>query len=237
MLIHRGIWLGLLDRPALQNATEVYYVTSTKYRDHAYQLSGFFPWEARALSRFFGDCRSFLVAAAGGGREVIALAKRNVHVDAFECSEELIQVSCRLFIVQKINSSIIIAQPDQVPPSLGVYDGIIVGWGAYMHIGGRNNRVRFLQQLRLHTNPGSPILLSFLTRVQSATYHKYVLAIARTVRRLRRSTESVELGDDLDPTFVHRFVQAEIADELAEGGFQLIHFSDQPYGHAVAQAV
>ena len=50
------------------------------------------------------------------------------------------------------------------------------------------------------------------------------------------STESVELGDDLDPTFVHRFTQAEIADEMKMGGFELVYFREQPYGHAVGLA-
>jgi hypothetical protein len=106
-----------------------------------------------------------------------------------------------------------------------------------MHIGGQDNRVRFLQQLRLHTHPGAPILLSFFTRDPQSQYHKYRFTIAQIVRKIRRSAEAVELGDDLDPTFVHRFTQADIVDELAKGGFQLIYFADHPYGHAVGRAI
>jgi hypothetical protein len=237
MLIHRGIWLGLLDRSALQHSTEEYYVTSATHHDPAYQLSGFLPWESQSLNRHFRDCRSFLVAGAGGGREVIALAKRDFRVDAFDCTESLIKTSNQLFKSLNIDGRIVLAPPDQVPPGFGVYDGIIVGWGSYMHICGQTTRIRFLRQLRQHSRPGSPLLLSFFTRDSASAYHYYRYNIARIVRRIRLSTEPVELGDDLDPTFVHRFTQAEIADEMKMGGYELVYFREQPYGHAVGRAI
>lgn len=236
LMIHHGIWLGMMDRNALQSATDAYYASSARYSDKIYLMSGFLPWEARALSRYFGNCRSFLVAAAGSGREVIALSKRNFEVDAFECAEELVRIGRQLLASQNIDIQLNLAPPDQVPPGLGIYDGLIVGWGAYMHISGRDNRVHFLQQLRHHAPPDSPILISFFTRDTQSKYYDYVFAIARVMRRLRRSAEPVELGDDLDPTFVHRFVKSEITDEFSAGGFDLVYFADLPYGHAVARA-
>ena len=45
-----------------------------------------------------------------------------------------------------------------------------------------------------------------------------------------------QVGDSLEPNFVHRFTRDEIASELAEGGFELKSFGVTPYGHALARA-
>jgi len=235
--IHRAFWLGFLDRPALQAVTDEYYSEPRCYSDESYNLSGLFPWETEALDRFYGDCHSILVAASGGGREVIALSRLNYQIEAFECSEALVRVSRLVFAAQDINSRVVHALPDQVPQELGVYDGIIIGFAAYMHIGGRENRIQFLSKLRLHIRPGSPILISFFERGSRLRYFKTTFMIAKNIRRLRRSAESVEYGDVLDPNFLHRFTQAEVAEEMASGGFQLVYAASNPNGHVVGLAL
>jgi hypothetical protein len=48
--------------------------------------------------------------------------------------------------------------------------------------------------------------------------------------------ERLEMGDDLQPNFVHRFVEVELAAELSAGGLELQSYAVAPYGHAVAFA-
>jgi hypothetical protein len=55
------------------------------------------------------------------------------------------------------------------------------------------------------------------------------------LRRLRQR-EKIELGDALEPEYVHYFTQNEIAGELREGGFALQYYGEDPYGHAVGMA-
>ena len=48
--------------------------------------------------------------------------------------------------------------------------------------------------------------------------------------------ETVELGDDLEPKCVHYFTPPERASELKAADSELVYYSAQPYGHAVAFA-
>jgi SAM-dependent methyltransferase len=195
--IPQGLWLGLLDRASLHCVTEATYCSMASYQRQSYNLSGLTNWESAVVERFFGDCRCILVGGAGGGREIIALSQRNFQVAAFDPSPVLVQSCIELLAEQRIQAEVIVSAPDEVPESLGIYDGLIVGWGAYLHIQGRHARVEFLKQFRRHVHLGGPILLSFWARESEARGFRWTYAVARCVRRLRRSREPVEPGDSL----------------------------------------
>jgi len=233
---HRGLWLGLLDQENLLRATEMTYAAWDGYQAPDHNLSDLYVWEESALAQCYQDCRTLLVGAAGGGRELIALAQRGYQVDGFECTPEMVASSKALLAARGIEATIVAAPPSQVPEAFGIYDGLIMGWGGYMHIIGRHNRIRFLQQFRRHVHPGAPILLSFFARNTESRHFYWVRTVANIVRRLRLSQERVELGDDLERTFDHHFTEDEIATEIAGAGFEMIHFSARPYGYALGRA-
>lgn len=236
--VHQGFWLGMLDREAFQQVDEHAYLTWKKlYDDRNYNLSGLWAWEASAVDRFFPNCQSILIAAAGGGREIIALVKRGFEVDAFDCSSHFVESCQQLLRGEGIEAGLFLALPDSVPEHLKAYDGIIVGWGAYMHIAGQENRVRFLTALHGYMREGGSLLVSFLTRAPNSHEAKLVFGIARTIRWLRRRRDDVELGDSLFGSFNHTFTRTEIERELGEGGFKLQFYAEQPYGHAVGTAL
>lgn len=234
--IHRGFWLGVLDREALHHVAERDYSARKMYRTSYHNLSGLFPWEETVISRFFGECHSVLLGAAGGGREIIALSRRGIQVDAFESCQELVEVSRHLLAVEGIGARVTISPPDRVPDGFGRYGGLIIGWGGYTHILGREARVRFLAELRRHVRPGGPILLSFLTRKPESLQHRLIFAIARFIRVLRRSRETVEPGDALFYAYLHFFTKDEIRQELEDSGYHLEYYSEDGYGHAVGRA-
>lgn len=207
------------------------------YRDDAYTGSGLRTWELDALARHFPREGSLLVGAAGGGREVVALCRRGFRVDAFECVDALVDYCREALPRLGVSARVLPAAPNAVPAGLGAYDGLIVGWGGYMHIAGRSRRVAFLRSLRGHVDPGAPLLLSFFARTDPSRALRLTFRIASALRRLRRSTDAVEYGDTLDGTFDHRFVREEVASELAAGGFELVAYATEPYGHAVGRAV
>lgn len=236
--IHQGFWLGVLDREALHRVVERQYWAWEKYQAPDYNTSGLRPWEEIVLDRFFSKCRSVLVGGAGGGREIIALSRRGVQVDAFECCQHLVESSRRLLACQGIAVRIIDSLPDQVPEEFGTYDGLIMGWGGYMHIAGSETRVRFLKQFRCHVKPGGPILLSFFRRGGKSSQLHWTFTIARIIRRVCGNREPVELGDTLSGTFDHYFSKEEIQQELQDAGFQLeYYYEEPPYGHAVGRAI
>ena len=233
--VFAGTWLGLLDRDALHAADDLYYHRARMYHTDSHNLSGLFAWEDGAFERHFQKCRSLIVTAAGGGREVIALARRGLEVHAFECHPELVEIANELLSQQGLRARVALAPRDDCPPWIPTCDGAIVGWSSHMLMQQRTSRIRFLQQLRLHMPPGAPVLLSFFTRTEDTRHLRLTAAIANAFRSIRRGPRA-EIGDDLIPNFVHYFTEAEIAGELQAGGFRLVEFS-QDGPHAVAYAV
>src|SRR5882724_5286372 len=221
--LHGAIWLGLLRRAELNHVNERSYAADRSHTDEIYNRSGLDAWERAAMAQYFGSCRSFLVGGAGGGREVIALCRQDLRADGFECNPSLVQLAQRLLRDEGLNARILACAADEVPTDLGVYEAGIVGFGVYMHLVGRGNRVRFLKEFARHLAPGAPLLASFATRGEGRQ-DRYVAAIARAIQRLRGVEEEVQIGDALGQRFTHQFTEREIAAEFLEAGFELLCF-------------
>ena len=241
---HMAIWLGFLDNSDLNEVTAANYNLSSGFESESHNLCGLWPCEEDVITRIFPDCQSLLVAAAGGGREAIALAKKGFEVTAFDSSEALTS-ACRANIAKaELKATILDSEPDQIPSGLGVYDGLVVGRGAYHHIPGRRRRIRFLQKCREHLRHNAPVFLDdFHTLPIVSKGFERTAYIASFVRRVRRSQDAIEIGDQLSPlNFYHRFQRQEVEVELHEAGFQLQFFAETPWGdganlaHAVARA-
>jgi hypothetical protein len=231
-----GTWLGLLDRTALHATDEVYYRRTRMYHDEHYNLSGFFPWEGQALEQYFQGCRSVLVTSAGGGREVVALARRGLAVAAFECHPGLAQGANELLSREGLTARVALAPRDECPSDIPTCDGAIIGWTSYTLMQHASTRVRFLKQLRAHLPNGAPLLVSVFARREALRYLRIVRGTANVLRAIR-GRQKAELGDDLVPNFVHHFSEDELAAELEAGGFRLAEFSRVGSPHAVAHAV
>jgi hypothetical protein len=104
-----------------------------------------------------------------------------------------------------------------------------------MLIRGRQRRIDFLRQLRNHAEPGAPVLVSFFHRAGDNRRYQMASAIGTSLARIRGG-ERVEVGDFLVPNFVHYFSKEQLDGELRAGGFELVHFGTEEYGHAVARA-
>lgn len=235
--VHQGIWLGLSSRKTLNKIATRQYQVWSKYQDETYNRSGFLLWERNVINHYFPNNSSVLVAAAGGGREVVALQHDSYRADGFDCAEELVQSAKKVLKAEKIDCTYLKSLPDEVPSSLEVYDGAIIGWGGYMHIQGRNRRIAFLRQMKEHLPDSAPLLLSFFTRPEISKKHALIRVIANSIKTIRLSSERLETGDMLDSTFDHHFTELEIKSELREAGFEMIYFSSECYGHAVASAI
>ena len=177
-----------------------------------------------------------LLPAVGGGRELIALSELGYKVNAFECVPSLVDVAQVFIQDNQLPATIQFAEPNEVPQGLAIHDGIILGWGAYMHMQGRDNRIAFLKKLRPHLEKGSPILISFAARDAHDRFYKIIYQVASLARRLRFS-ELPELGDTLPNTFDHYSTKDEIRQEMLEGSFEMIYYSTEGYAHAVGIAI
>jgi hypothetical protein len=233
--IHRGFWLGLLDGKALDQATLAMYGRNDSYREDGWNLSGFSYWEQQVVDRYFGSARRVVVSAAGGGRELIALARRGVRAEGFEPDASFVAAG-RQFIEQlHLDASLQVSPPSCVPELEGQFDGAIVGWGSYTHIAGRNARVAFLRKLTAPLQPGSPVLLSFFARGEADCALSLTRAVAGVSSLLRPGRDPVILGDNLMVGYFHHFDRGDIEAEMRAAGLELLHFSRHPFGHAVAR--
>ena len=239
-----GFRLGRLNSDALRRLTAQAYAEMPLYQSREYNRAGLAPWEDKILDRFFSTCNSILLAAAGGGREAIGLFRRGLQVDAFECCPTLVTTSRSLLADEGISMPVMESKPDRVPNNLGVYDGLIVGWGGYLHILGRPSRIRFLQDLHPHVAGGGPLLLSFFCRDTDDGVFLLAHRVAQLIRQAKRIRDPVEVGDAISTTFDHHFTQQEVDAELLDAGFRLIYYADieleydwgERYAVAVARA-
>jgi len=158
-------------------------------------------------------------------------------VEAFECSSELSEIATQALREQRLSGRVELCGPDEVPDQMGVHDGCFVGFGAYMHIVGREHRVKFLTNIRAHVKTGGPILVSFSPRHDESFRFRLIRAAAWAAQPFGSRSHRVELGDTLSGRFDHFFSERELAEELAKAGFQLKMFRDQPFASAVGHAV
>jgi hypothetical protein len=230
-----GFWLGWLNSAQQQAVGEAYYSQKKAYRSDHYNRSGWHNWERRILEDHFGGCSRLLVAAAGGGREVLAAKRTGRDVEGFECHPELVAYANEFLEREGFGTPVRHSPPDQCPSYPSLFDGAVIGWGAYIHIAGRKRRVAFLQSLRASLCNGAPLLVSFYFRRAGNSHYRRVFRLGDFIRRAL-GRDRPELGDSLIPAFVHYFTREELADELKEAGFTLVFYSEEEYGHAVATA-
>ena len=247
-----GFWLGSLTRETLHAIDEEYY-TRTKgdsdphnldsdpqnkidYHSEEYNRRGLWEWEENAINTYFAGCERVLVLAAGGGREILALQRLGYAVDGFESHPALVGVANGLLQAEGYEQKVKWLPRDKPPSTATTYDGIVIGWGAYMLIQGRKNRIALLQQLRSQTQANCPLLLSFFYRTRTPSRVIIAALVANTIRRVLRR-ELVEEGDWLAPEYVHYFTEDEITSEVSQAGFRIVDYGTTGYGHAVAMAV
>lgn len=231
-----GFWLGILTRAQVLAIGERYYSQERAYWTDEYNKDGLSVWEKRVLERDFSACRRVLVAAAGGGREVLALRKLGHEAHGFEAHPGLVRVANGVLEREGLVPDIQQAPWDHCPDIDETFDGIIVGWGAYMHIRQRDRRITFLRELRERVAPGAPILLSFYSIPKDSRYFRAVARIGNFLARVLRR-DPVQVGDCLTPNYTHFFTRERLESELVAGGFEPVSFEHLEYGHAVGRAV
>src|SRR5690606_15793370 len=132
-----AICLGLLSEKALAAIDKAVYDTRRSYRDPEHNQRGFFPWEEEAMRLYFGGCRRIMVLAAGGGREVIALRRRGIEAEGWECNERLLTSGLKLLSGLGMPPVLHPMHRNTAPEGVGMWDGVILGWSMYMLVPGR----------------------------------------------------------------------------------------------------
>jgi len=224
-----GLWLGVMGEKSMDYSDELHYHRNSKYTDDNYNLSGLFKWEKVAIEKYFSDVKDILLIGAGGGRETIALSKMGFEINSYECNKALVDYGNTFLQKQGIKNTIEYLPRDTVPAEARKYDGIIIGWGAYSHIRGKDNRLSFLEKLQPFLNKKAPLMISFLLTGERTRQDKIVKRVADFFRIFSKQGKT-DLGDGLMLEFVHYFTEEEIKNELSEAGYSIIGFNSVDYG-------
>jgi hypothetical protein len=241
----QGVWLGVFDRELLARIDEGYFKRAREsvdgrpftYFDEDYNLGGLFEWEQQAVREHFPPPPArVVVTGAGAGREVLALLRLGYDAVGYEPSPVLRDAGDAFLERQGHPGRLHLSERDVFPPDAGKCDAVMVGWGAYLLIPGRERRVRFLGATRDALPAGGSVLCSFFVQTSQRRYYATIARVANTIRRMRRA-ELAEVGDALIPHFVHYFTQSDVESELLDGGFRMVAFEEHPYGWAVGTAL
>ena len=223
--------------PPLLGYRKMYELIDSDYSDvglyetEKHNKSGFYLWELEAIGKYFTPGAHFMVLAAGGGREVLALLAKGVHVDAWECNERLRDFGNRL--LRDINTSCRIQpiQPSKFPqiPDGKRYDFCIVGWSAYCHILKKEDRITLLAEARKVVK--GPILISFVLKKRAPRLKRI---LRRVFSLLPRATDSISYDLVAKPgTIAVGFDENKIVDEAEAAGLVLMkyknHYPSYPY--------
>jgi len=218
-----GLWLGVLSDAALRALDERYYDAAAVYRSADWNEKGLFAWERELIEEHFAGRERIVVAACGGGREVLALRREGFDATGYEPHPGLAGYAAR-FLADRGHPGRAHSSPrDGFPTEAVACDGVVVGWGAYSLVRGRDRRVALLGEARRLLPQGGPVLLSFFARETFSRELRYTMALANRLQRLGRG-HPIELGDTLAPNLVHVFTRAQLADELAAAGCDLVAY-------------
>ncbi|MDD3877353.1 MAG: hypothetical protein PHT69_12090 [Bacteroidales bacterium] len=236
-LISEAFWMSVLPLSFITAIDEYHYSKSKKYLKEDFNRSLLFDWEKEMVELYFTNCKTIMVLASGGGREVLSLLKMGFKADGYECNRKLVEVSRGLIIKEGYESNIEWVAPNHAPLNGKMYDGIILGWGAYIHVRGKENRIKLLKEIQTHMPQGAYLLISFwFSNEQMDKYCRKLVKVNGFFCKIFR-TKVIQKGDRLSPFSGHYFTLEEVSEELQSAGFEVIHQEAYPYGHSVAQKV
>jgi hypothetical protein len=217
--LFEGFWLGLLPDSVTDIISQRSYKTGREYTGSAYLDSGFQFWEEIAVSRFFPPGGKVLVASAGGGRELIALARGGFVAEGFECCAPMVSAGNSALAERKIDSRIQWAPPSRIPEISGIHDAAIVGWNGYTYISPRARRIAFMRSLLPHLRPGAPVLVSGAIRTGNGGSSIWTPRVANAIRVLTFRAPVFTRGAAFPGRPRHQFSREQLEGELKAAGF------------------
>jgi hypothetical protein len=206
------------------------------YTHPATITGGLRPWEASVVRSLVSPGARVVVPGAGSGREVLWLLDHGFDAIGYEPNPALVAAGNRVLSEQDHPGRLHQCERVGFPDAASECDLVLVGWGAYSHLPGRERRLTFLGGARRRLTEGGAVVLSFHERVEEARLLHVTARVANVIGH-GLGREPVEVGDVLNGTFVHRFTRQEVISELAASGFEAERITSHPYPHVIGRAI
>jgi hypothetical protein len=216
--LFEGFWMGLLPDAVTDIIAQRSYNEGTEYTNSAYLDSGFQFWEEIAVSRFFPPGAKVLVASAGGGRELIALARAGYTADGFECSRPMVSAGNRALSQRGVPCRLEWAPPCRIPAISQIYDAAIIGWNGYTYISPEERRIGFMKSLLPYLRPSAPVLVSGAMRTTKGVA-SLTPRIANLIRALTFRGPAFTTGATFPGRPRHQFAPEQLSAELNAAGY------------------
>jgi len=239
------VLLGFLPEQQRSEFTFLAYSKMSSYLPGGETFEGgLAPWELRLLEHPEVPRHGrVLLAGAGGGRELSALAARGYHVYAFEPTAALL-AGARAVASRSAGSVCVLGSYADMTLAVdgrgplasapAPFDLVYFGWGSFTHVTRPSEQLAILSAARA-LGPRAPLLLSFWLRRP--------VADSKT-ERFRRRVRSVlgHLGAvrPLDgvifhhgPGFAYQFTPAELEELARRAGYRVALLSDEGFPHAL----
>jgi hypothetical protein len=201
-----------------------------------------FPWEARAVELLgLRKGSTVLLGAAGGGRELEALARDGVRVLAFEPTD-LFTTAVTLAanhegarVWQADYADLVRAANTGDGPLRDVasetIDAVILGWGSLGHVLDPADQLALLRATR-QLAPNAPLLCSYLGEANESNGRR--ARVRRQLRRLRPTLEP-RLRFRADVGFFSAFRPTDVAGLAAQSGYRVELEEWDDFPHAILQ--
>ena len=214
-----------------------YYPQSSEFRSYL------FPWEEKVVAEYFPRVPArLIIGGAGGGREVLALARMGYDVVAFEPSAVLADMARRATKGSNVrvyrggyeDLPRMFPWREQEPDGTGnvdsTFDAAILGWGSYSHLRTEDQRIQTLSWFARHVQ--GPILLSFYQFAKSRK-------ISTDRRRRLKIWPSLRVGNRFSVYigYTHDVSAAELRAVADRSGLTIVHLNedsrDTNWPHAI----
>lgn len=223
---------GLCDEAAFVELAGLGWRSEEGYRHPSLLELDLLPFE-KDIGTLISPRARVAVAGCGGGRDLIALAKRGYCVTGFDIAPSSVESARRALTERGISATVHHGDAaDFVCPG-GPFELFIFSWVAYGYIPGKPRRVKALSNALSALTPNGRILLPLKARDTDALGRG--LRFSRLVAAVTRNSFRLEPGDLLHEGFLYerRFTRSEIADEAAAAGLELERWKSFPDSHGV----
>lgn len=189
--------------------------------------TGLMGWEQDFYPRFLRLGDRILVVGCGSGRDLVALLNLGYRAEGLDVGPECI-ARARQVLDQRGLVAPLYTDAIETVELAGSFDVFIFSWFCYSYIPQSERRIRMLQRVKDHLNPGGRILISY--QFVPIPPHHLPIRLAQCVARLTGSDWRPEYGDMLQPSwrerrfahYEHFFQQGELEAEAQAAGLRVV---------------